>query len=420
MGGHMGKLTASTVKNAKAGSLADGQGLYLLVKPTGARSWMLRVQVDGRRRDVGLGSVDLAPRKTASGEPVDDIPILQRRLLTLAEAREKAAILRRLAKAGRDPVAERDKDRRASRTFKDAAEAYRMSMAATWTKAHSARFIASLTEHVYPHIGGKAVDQIEAADMRDALGPIWTTKPVTAGKLRQRIAAVLNYSNSEGWRATEAPLRALSFMLGDRPVGGNYPAMPFEDVPAFVAELEADTETMGKLALRFLIFTAARSGEVRKTTWAHIDLKGRLWNRPADLMKGKNSKAHSVTLNDQAVAVLKQAAEQGGAKPDAPVFPSSKGQALSDMTISKIMRDKGLDYVPHGFRSSFRDWAAERMPSIPDPVAEAALAHKVSDKVVAAYKRTTFIELRRQLLDAWGLFAAGQGAKVVQLASARA
>jgi len=420
----MGKLTATTVKNAKPGRHADGEGLYLLVKPTGARSWLLRVQFNGSRRDVGLGSADLAPRKApvagSDSDPLHDIPILERRLLTLAEAREKAAILRRLAKAGRDPVAERDKDRRTSRTFKDAAEAYRKTMAGTWTKAHASRFINSLTEHAFPQLGAKAVNQIDAAAMRDALAPIWTTMPVTAGKLRQRIAAVLNYSNSEGWRPTEAPLRALSFMLGDRPVGGNYPAMPFEEVPGFVAELEADTETMGRLALRFLIFTAARSGEVRKTTWAHIDLEGRLWNRPADLMKGKNAKAHSVTLNDQAIAVLKQAAEQGGTKPDAPVFLSSKGQALSDMTISKIMRDKGLDYVPHGFRSSFRDWAAERMPSIPDPVAEAALAHKVSDKVVAAYKRTTFIELRRQLLDAWGLFAGGQGAKVVQLASARA
>lgn len=413
----MGSLTATTVKNAKPGRHADGEGLYLLVKPTGARSWLLRVQFDGSRRDIGLGSADLAPRKIASGDPVDDIPILERRLLTLAEAREKAAILRRLAKAGRDPVAERDKDRRASRTFKDAAEAYKRSMAGTWTKAHTARFINSLTEHAYPQLGAKAVDQIDAAAMRDALGPIWTTMPVTAGKLRQRIAAVLNYSNSEGWRPTEAPLRALSFMLGDRPNGGNYPAMPFEEVPGFVASLGADSETMGRLALRFLIFTAARSGEVRKTTWAHIDFEGRLWNRPAEIMKGRKAKAHSVTLNDQAITVLKRAAEIGGTEPDAPIFPGSKGQALSDMTISKIMRDKGLAFVPHGFRSSFRDWAAERMPSIPDPVAEAALAHIVPDKVVAAYKRTTFIELRRQLLDAWGLFAAGDGGKVVQLSA---
>lgn len=408
----MGKLTTTAVKNAKPGRHADGSGLYLLVKPTGGRSWLLRVQFDGKRRDIGLGSVDLAPRRTpaaGSPDPVDEVPILERRVLTLAEAREKAAMLRRVAKTGRDPVAERDKDRRTNRTFRQATEAYKKSMEATWTKPHAARFINSLTEHVFPHIGDRPVDQIDAGAMRDALAPAWTSMPVTAGKLRQRISAVLNYSNSEGWRTSEAPLRALSFMMGERPTGGNYPAMPFEEVPAFVARLDADAETIGRLALRFLIFTAARSGEVRKTTWAHIDLEGKMWNRPAEIMKGRKAKAHSVTLNAPAIAILERVAEINGTDPDALVFPGSKGQPLSDMTISKIMRDKELAYVPHGFRSSFRDWAAERMPSIPDPVAEAALAHVVPDKVVAAYKRTTFIQLRRDLLDAWGQFTLGTG-----------
>lgn len=416
----MGKLTTTAVKNAKSGRHADGSGLYLLVKPTGGRSWLLRVQFDGKRRDIGLGSVDLAPRRApaaGSPDPVDEVPILERRVLTLAEAREKAAMLRRVAKTGRDPVAERDKDRRTSRTFKQAAEAYKKSMEATWTRPHGMRFINSLTEHVFPHIGDRPVDQIDAGAMRDALAPAWTAMPVTAGKLRQRISAVLNYSNSEGWRTSEAPLRALSFMMGERPTGGNYPAMPFEEVPAFVASLEADAETIGRLALRFLIFTAARSGEVRKTTWAHIDLKGKVWNRPAEIMKGRKAKAHSVTLNAPAIAILERVAEINGTDPDALVFPGSRGQPMSDMTVSKIMRDKALAYVPHGFRSSFRDWAAERMPSIPDPVAEAALAHVVPDKVVAAYKRTTFIQLRRDLLDAWGNYLM-HGQNVIRMAEA--
>lgn len=416
----MGNLTAIGVTKAKPGRHADGSGLYLLVKPTGARSWLLRVQVDGQRRDIGLGSADLSPRRpvaTGQGDPLDTIPILERRLLSLAEAREKAAILRRIAKSGRDPVSERDKDRRASRAFKDAAEAYKKSMAATWTKPHAERFINSLTDHIFPHIGTKSVDKIDAAAMRDALAPIWTTMPVTAGKLRQRIAAVLNYSNSEGWRQSEAPLRALSFMLGERPVGGNYPAMPFVDVPAFVSALETEVETMGKMALRFQILTAARSGEVRKTRWSHIDLSGKLWNRPAEIMKGRKAKAHSITLNDSAIAILKRVADLSGSDTNNLVFPSSKGMPLSDMTISKIMRDKELPYVPHGFRSSFRDWAAERMPEIPDPVAEAALAHAVPDKVIAAYKRTTFMEMRRTLLDRWGEYLMGQS-NVVKLAEA--
>jgi integrase len=328
-------------------------------------------------------------------------------VLTLSEAREKAAVLRRLAKAGRDPIAERDKDRNVSRTFKEAAEAYQASMKATWTKKHADAFLASLKEHVYPHLGGRPVDGIEAGDIRDALLPVWTTIPVMAGKLRQRIASVLNYSSSEGWRATEAPLRALSFMLGDRPEGGNYPAMPFSEVPGFVGTVREQTETMGRLALLFLIFTAARSGEVRKARWSQIDFTTRLWNRPAEIMKGKKAKAHSVTLNDQALAILGRASELKGAGDDPLIFPGSTGSTLSDMTISKIMRDMGLPYVPHGFRSSFRDWAAEKMPAIPDPVVEAALAHVVPDKVIKAYKRTTFLDLRRQLLDAWGLFLEG-------------
>jgi len=400
----MGKLSALTVRSAKAGRHADGDGLYLLVKPTGARSWLLRVQYDGKRRDVGLGSVDTGTRRP-DDDPTNDVPILERRVLSLAEAREKAAVLRRLAKAGRDVIAERDKDRKTSRTFKQAAEAYQKAMFGTWTTKHSKAFLSSLTEHVFPKIGSTRVDQIGPGDMRDVLSPIWTTIPEMAGKLRQRIAGVLNYSHSEGWRSSEAPLGALSFMLGARPGGGNHPAMPYADVPAFVQQLRGESESVGRLALMFLIFTAARSGEVRKTRWSHIDLKARVWNRPAEIMKGRNARPHSVTLNDQAIAVLKRMEALKVAGDDPLVFPNAKGAALSDMTLSKIMRDKKSTFVPHGFRSSFRDWAAEKMPSIPDAVAEAALAHVVPDKVVAAYKRTTFLDLRRQLLDAWGAFA---------------
>ena len=158
------------------------------------------------------------------------------------------------------------------------------------------------------------------------------------------------------------------------------------------------------------------SDEVRKTRLSHIDLDRKMWNRPAQLMKGRKAKAHSVTLNDQAIAILKRAETlRGWGRGDDPlVFPGSKGTPLSDMTLSKILRDKGLPYVPHGFRSSFRDWAAEKMPSIPDAVAEAALAHVVPDKVIAAYKRTTFLDLRRQLLDAWGSFVENNSSKVRQ------
>jgi len=401
----MGKLTAVSVKNAKPGRHADGAGLYLLVKPTGARSWLLRVQVDGKRRDIGLGSVDLSAKKLSGDDPSESIPILERKVLSLSEAREKAGILYRLAKAGRDPLAERDKDRRTSRTFRQAAKACHDSMRASWTDRHAAAFLASLDEHAYPVLGSKRVDLIDAGAIRDTLFPIWTKKPEMAGKVRQRIAMVLNYSHGEGWRPSEAPTRALSLLLAKRPEGGNYSSMPFADLPDYVASLRAEPTTTGRLALLFLIFTAARSGEVRNARWEHIDLKAKLWNRPASAMK--SGKAHTVTLNDQAVAVLSDAQALNGDMFPELVFPNSKGLPMSDMTISKIMRDKKLPYVPHGFRSTFRDWAAERMPSIPDPVAEAALAHTVSDRVVAAYKRTNFLDLRRQLLNAWGAYACG-------------
>ena len=183
-------------------------------------------------------------------------------------------------------------------------------------------------------------------------------------------------------------------------------SMPYGDVPAFLASLVAAHPTTGRQALMFAIATAARSGEVRQARWEQIDLAKRLWNRPADIMKSKA--AHTVTLSEYAIGLLHRARGDQAA-PTGLIFPARSGKTpLSDMTISKIMRDANLPYVPHGFRSSFRDWAAELMPMIPEAVAEAALAHTIPDKVVRAYKRTQLIELRRQLLDAWGVFLAGQ------------
>jgi len=175
--------------------------------------------------------------------------------------------------------------------------------------------------------------------------------------------------------------------------------MPYAEVPAFVAGLNARDDTAGRLALLLTIYTAARSGEVRHARWSHINLDKKEWLRPADLMKTRV--AHVVTLSPAAIAILDRAKVLFGNDADALIFPSSKATPLSDMTLSKIMRDGKLPYTVHGFRSSFRDWAAEARVDIPDAVAEAALAHAVSDNVVAAYKRTSFIEMRRTLMNAW-------------------
>lgn len=379
----MGNLTVASARNAKPGRHADGNGLYLLVKPSGSKSWLLRVQVDGRRRDIGLGSYHV---------------------FTLAEARDRAVELRKAAKLGKDPVSARDQDRRKVPTFKEAAKACHAEMKKGWTHKHAAMFLSSLETHIFPTIGNIRVDQLEALQIRDALVPIWHRIPDMARKVRLRIGMVLNYAHGQGWRSNEAPVRALSLLLSKQPATGNFAAMPYHEVPAFVADIRSKPETVGRLALLFLIFTAARSGEVRSARWSHIDLKHRLWRRPAELMKTRIE--HTVTLNDAATSLLERAILLRTGD-DGLVFPNSKGVQMSDMTISKIMRDMKLPYVPHGFRSSFTDWAAEKMPDIPELVVEAALAHTIPDKVQRAYRRTKLLELRKKLLQAWGRYADG-------------
>lgn len=396
----MARLTALKVKSLKPGRHGDGDGLYLLVKPTGARTWMLRIQQNGKRRDIGLGTADLTGRIPGESRASDDVPLLSRRLLSLSDAREKAAELRRFAVAGRDPIAERDRERRLVPTFAEAAVACHADLKGAWSVRQAESFLSSLERHAFPALGSMRVDQIEASHIRDMLAPIWTELTDMSRKVRGRVGTVLNYAHSKGWRPSEAPGKSVALGLAKRQAGGNYAAMPYADVPAFVASLEAAAPTIGRLALLFTIHTAARSGEVRNARWNQIDREQRLWTRPADMMKGKI--AHVVTLTDAALALLDRAAELRKSKePDALVFPSTKATPLSDMTLSKIMRDAKLPYTVHGFRSSFRDWAAEKMPHIPDAVAEAALAHVVPDKVVRAYKRTQFMEMRRELMDGW-------------------
>lgn len=395
------------MRYAGTGRHQDGDGLYLEVRPTGARFWLLRVQVDGRRRDIGLGSADVDPRRPEQAMILQNVPILERRSLTLAEAREKSALLRRLAKAGRDPIEERDKDRRTAPTFREAAEQCHAAMKDGWSEKNAAAFLRSLSEHAYPKLGKVRVSAIDAPEITDALAPIWTTKPEQARKVRQRIGVVLNFAKNRGWRDAEAPTRTVTMGLPKRPAGGNFSAMPWPQVPAFFGQLAKRQPTASRLALLFAIATAARSGEVRGTRLNQIDWDEMNWLRPAPLMK--NKLAHVVTLSPMAIAILRTAIALFEPTPSGLLFPGVRGGMLSDMTISKVMRDMSQDYVPHGFRSSFRDWAAEQQPDIPDPVAEAALAHVVPDKVIRAYKRTTFLAMRRQLLEAWGRFLMPEG-----------
>lgn len=380
----MAKLTALAVRNAKPGRHGDGQGLYLLVKPTGARSWVLRVQYRGQREDIGLGSL------------AD---------LSLAEAREKAAALRKAARQGKSARAERDKGRSSAPTFGEAMKAAHAELGKGWTDKTAAAFLASLEEHAVPLLGHHRVDAIGTAEIKSALKPIWTDKPHQARKVRHRILTVLAYARSEGWRTAPVPTgKEVREGLAKQPRATGFAAVPYAEVPQLIEDELGKAETPARLALLFTVLTAARSGEVRAARWEQIDVEARTWTRPAEAMKSRLP--HVVTLSRAALAVLAKAERFGKA---GLVFPSARpGRPLSDMTLAKVLRAAGRAETVHGFRSSFRDWAAEKMPTVPAMVAEMALAHSVGTATEQAYLRSDLRDLRFDLLDSWGRFVAAQ------------
>lgn len=384
----MGKLTATAVRNAKPDPfkirrLIDGDGLSLVIKPNGSSSWILRIQVDGRRRDFGLGSV---------------------KHVTLAEAREAATRVRKEYSNGLDPVAEkRKRNAPPAPTFKEAASKVHKELKRGWREGkHSEDWLSSLERHAYPKLGRLPVDQIDGPLIRDTLFPIWQDIPETARRVRQRIGVILDWAYSKGYRDSEAPIRSVSRGLPRQTKARtHFAAMPYTDVPAFVQSLRAAEETTGRLALEFAVLTAARSGEVRGAKWGEFDLDGAIWTIPAARMKVKV--AHQVPLTARAVEIIERMKQ--GQRSDL-VFPGSRERPISDMTLTKVMRDAKQPYTVHGFRSSFRDWAAERT-SIAGEVAEAALAHVVKNPTERAYHRTKYLEKRRELMEHWGQFIAG-------------
>lgn len=378
----MGKLTDLKVRKAKPGVYGDGGGLYLRVKPSGARSFVLRVQHMGRREDIGLG-----------GYPVID----------LSTARDKALALRRAAKEGENARAIRDQKRTRVHSFAEALIDAHAELSKGWADKNGKAFKSSLEVHIVPRFGNHRVDRIGAEQIVSALSPLWMTKPELARKLRIRIMQVLSYAKARGWRTDALPAPAeLKAGLATQPRGKNFAAMPFAAVPAFVsAQLEKD-DTAGRLALLFVIFTAARSGEVRQAMWEQVDEEARTWTRPAEIMKTRA--AHVVTLNDAALAILGRARALSNGK--GLIFAAHTGKVLSDMTLTKALRDAGEAVTVHGYRSSFRDWAAERMTTIPPMVAEMALAHTVGTRTEQAYLRSDLRTMRQALMDAWGRFIA--------------
>lgn len=387
----MGSLTALRIKSLKEpGRYPDGDGLFLIVKASGASSWMLRIQMNGRRRDIGLGSL-----KTVG----------------LADAREQAAEMRRQARKGIDPLEARRAATRAAAvvpTFGKAAEELHRESKAGWRNGkHRDQWLTTLKAYAFPSMKDIPVDKIDAGHVIAAVQPIWLTKPETARRVKQRIIAVLDWAHSRGYRPMEAPARAIGKGLKAQPKkDGHFAALPYPMAPALFSTI-SNSDTVGRLALRFLMLTAARSGEVRGATWDEIDLAERVWKVPADRMKA--GKAHVVPLCDEALRVLEIAQKLRKDNSSGYVFPGLREKALSDMTLSKVLKEHvTVPATVHGMRSAFRDWVAEKT-SYSGEVAEAALAHTIQNRVEAAYRRTNYLEIRRRMMADWASFLRDTG-----------
>jgi integrase len=278
--------------------------------------------------------------------------------------------------------------------------------------------LTRLERYAFPRLGKLQVQSVDADNIAEALRPIWTTKPETALRTRDLILRTLRYGRPDGALLETTLARAITDRLPPQPRNKNFAAMDYAQVPAFMGKL-ADKRTMGALALQTAVLTATRSGETRGATWREIDLKEGVWTVPAERMKMK--RPHRIPLSPQALAVLEaaRAMPKADLSADALVFPGATGKPLSDMTLTKILRDMKEPFTVHGMRSSFRDWAAENL-SMPGEIAEAALAHAVPNAVEAAYRRTTFFDKRREMMAAWGSFCAGEGgAEVVPIRKGR-
>ncbi|MGH7094889.1 MAG: tyrosine-type recombinase/integrase [Stellaceae bacterium] len=396
------RLSARTVQTVQDSGLhADGKGLYLRVGPTGAKSWIFRYRgSDGNRHDLGLG-------------PYPDI--------TLADARERATAQRRLRLDGHDPLqtrrAGRDQARLAAAkamTFRACAEQYIASHQAGWRNAkHGAQWSATLATYVFPVFGDLPVPMVDVALVMKAVEPIWTKKPETASRVRGRIENVLDWATARGYRQGDNPARwrgHLENLLPARSkvqrVEHHAALLPYPEIATFMTALR-EQEGVAARALEFLILTAARTGEVIGARWSEFDLGEHLWKIPGERMKA--GREHRVPLSARALAIVEAMHAEQGRSPDpaAFMFPGAKeGRPLSQMALLMLLRRMGrADLTAHGFRSSFRDWAAERT-SFPAEVAEMALAHVVGDKVEAAYRRGDLFAKRRQLAEAWAKFCA--------------
>lgn len=383
--------------------VADGTITGLRLEPgktKGHGKWTLRFvsPVSTKRRDMGLGRYP-------------DVAI--------SEARELASAARDLIRKGKDPIDEREAEKRERSassqiyTFRDAAMLFHASSKAGWSsERHSENWISSLEMYVFPRLGHRKVNELKAKDFAEALRPIWVQKADTASRVKQRCSAIMDWCVAQ--EVSEGnPVSVVNKLLpkqpGSRERVQHHPAMPWRDIPHFVKSiLHTGKPTLSKLMLEFLILTAARSGEVRGMSWAEIDFETSTWTVPASRMKAKTD--HRVPLSARAMEIL--AHQKETINGEGVVFPSVRGKALSDAMLSKFLRDNRVKSsdpnrtaTPHGFRSSFRDWASEN--EYPRDLAERALAHTIKNAAEAAYHRTDLLDQRRNMMEAWATFVCG-------------
>ena len=371
-------LTAAFVRSVtKPGKYYDSFGLFLQVFPSGAKCWQQRITYNRRRRTLGLGG---------------------HRVVTLAMARAAAIENLRLVREGKDPLVA--KRRPEVPTFSESAQATVKALSAGWSnpKEESA-WMSSFERYVFPRLGSLLVSDIQPSDILEVVSPIWSTKNTMARRMRQRIGAVMKWAMAYGYRmdnpAGEAIMGALPRMSKEK----HHAAVPHAEVVHVISLVYASNSwQITKLAFEFLILTAVRSGEVRGARWEEIDLDTAVWTIPAQRMKIRVE--HKVPLSARAIEILREARKCTGSTKL--VFPSKTGRPLSDVTFSQLMKTLNVKAVPHGFRSSFRDWCGET--GMPREVSEACLAHTVGTAVEVAYRRTKFLERRREVMEKWARY----------------
>ena len=394
-----GKLTKKLIDNLGAGRHGDGGGLYLVVDPSGARRWIVRVVVKGQRNSAG------APLRTDFGLGGADV-------VSLNQARERALEYRRMAKAGLNP---RFNASREIPTFEEIAGQVHLERLPTWKNGkHGAQWINTLRDYAFTKIGRMPVDCIGQPEVLACLSPIWTEKHGTARRLAQRIKVVLDVAKSKGFRTGENPVTAIQeggVLPKVKAKVKHHKAMRWQDVPAFYGDLKI-RDAMAARALMFTCLTGSRTGEVLGMRWEEIDFVAQVWTCPAERMKG--GELHRVPLTAEIQTIL----EPLKALQSEFVFEGQKRHSpLSNMAMLMLLRRMRVDGVTvHGFRSTFRDWATE-VANAPREVAEMSLAHKVGSDVERAYARSDLLEKRRLLLERWGAFVTGSAGKVIALAT---